>query len=437
MPLLAVATGRRVRRRGDDVRQPGCGVRDPRRYGAWPWHRRRAGSRRAGRWCGGVGCRSDSLPGLPLPRPRDAERAVSRSLSSALEQVGALLRSGERRAPIGRSRPVTRFTSSWHGSLMRASPRRPTSGLAPRRWHLRRSIDAEDRRIAQLDLLPNSMLSLVRAVTGAIDDGESLPAALTDRIARFARALRELAEMPQPWPEPIVRDAARAARDRSTTRRHNVSTAAQPSHPSCVPADATFLPSPNASAEPRFARMEPRSDPTGAHRSGAPRLPVPDPWCWAVDERPRSARDRLLGRYPHACATRASDDVSHALWRTGHAHVAVVGTPCAKSSGSCSAEDCALGAAVHNRQEECLTPTLSVESALTCTPTNRRSQLFDQGTGELTTRPLVGRPHELLPVLRDIERLAWMVYEAGERLWARTRRASGRDRDGGVRSGLR
>ena len=39
--------------------------------------------------------------------------------------------------------------------------------------------------------------------------------------------------------------------------------------------------------------------------------------------------------------------------------------------------------------------------------------IVDQGTGELTTRPLVGRPHELLPVLRDIERLAWMVYEAG------------------------
>ena len=57
------------------------------------------------------------------------------------------------------------------------------------------------------------MLSLVRAVTGAIDDGESLQAALTDQIARFAQALRELAEMPQPWPEPIVRDAARTARD--------------------------------------------------------------------------------------------------------------------------------------------------------------------------------------------------------------------------------
>ena len=153
------------------------------------------------------------FPADPLPRLRDAERAVLRSLSSALEQVGALVRSGEQ--------PGSDWTLATgyeiHEQLARLADARITAKanvrIAPRRWHLRRSIDAEDRRIAQLDLLANSMLSLVRAVTGAIDDGESLPAALTDRIARFAQALRELAEMPQPWPEPIVRDAARTARD--------------------------------------------------------------------------------------------------------------------------------------------------------------------------------------------------------------------------------
>jgi transposase len=39
--------------------------------------------------------------------------------------------------------------------------------------------------------------------------------------------------------------------------------------------------------------------------------------------------------------------------------------------------------------------------------------VFDQATGEVVTRRVVGRPHELLPVLREIPRPARMVYEAG------------------------
>src|SRR3979490_3192850 len=39
--------------------------------------------------------------------------------------------------------------------------------------------------------------------------------------------------------------------------------------------------------------------------------------------------------------------------------------------------------------------------------------IFDQGTGELTTRRVVGRPHELLPWLRGIARPARVGYEGG------------------------
>ena len=39
--------------------------------------------------------------------------------------------------------------------------------------------------------------------------------------------------------------------------------------------------------------------------------------------------------------------------------------------------------------------------------------IFDQGTGELSTRRVVGRPHELMPWLRGVARPARMVYEAG------------------------
>ena len=49
--------------------------------------------------------------------------------------------------------------------------------------------------------------------------------------------------------------------------------------------------------------------------------------------------------------------------------------------------------------------------------------VLDQSTGEVQTRRLGGRPHELLEVLRGIERPARMVYEAGPTGYGLVRRA--------------
>jgi transposase len=49
--------------------------------------------------------------------------------------------------------------------------------------------------------------------------------------------------------------------------------------------------------------------------------------------------------------------------------------------------------------------------------------IFDQATGELTTRRVVGRPHELLAWLRGVARPARMVYEAGPTGYGLARRA--------------
>ena len=49
--------------------------------------------------------------------------------------------------------------------------------------------------------------------------------------------------------------------------------------------------------------------------------------------------------------------------------------------------------------------------------------VFDQGTGELSTRRVVGRPHELLPWLAGVARPARMVYEAGPTGYGLARRA--------------
>jgi transposase len=49
--------------------------------------------------------------------------------------------------------------------------------------------------------------------------------------------------------------------------------------------------------------------------------------------------------------------------------------------------------------------------------------IFDQATGELITRRVVGRPHELLPWLRGVALPARMVYEAGPTGYGLARRA--------------
>jgi transposase len=49
--------------------------------------------------------------------------------------------------------------------------------------------------------------------------------------------------------------------------------------------------------------------------------------------------------------------------------------------------------------------------------------IFDQASGEVMTKRVMGRPHELLPWLRAVERPARMVYEAGPTGYGLARRA--------------
>jgi transposase len=49
--------------------------------------------------------------------------------------------------------------------------------------------------------------------------------------------------------------------------------------------------------------------------------------------------------------------------------------------------------------------------------------IFDQGTGEVITKRVVGRPHELMGLLREVPRPARMVHEAGPTGYGLARRA--------------
>jgi transposase len=52
-----------------------------------------------------------------------------------------------------------------------------------------------------------------------------------------------------------------------------------------------------------------------------------------------------------------------------------------------------------------------------------RFAIFEQATGEVSTKRVVGRPHELLGWLRAVKRPARMVYEAGPTGYGLARRA--------------
>jgi uncharacterized membrane protein YgaE (UPF0421/DUF939 family) len=153
------------------------------------------------------------FPADPLPRLKQAERAVLRSLASAAEQVADLLRTGRGAQPgwaLAIGHEIHEQLSMLAQARMTA---RANARIAPRRWRLRPIIEAEDQRIARLNLLADATLSLVRAVTVAVVDGEPVAVPLQARIASFAKVLEASADTPQPWPESVLREAVDTARD--------------------------------------------------------------------------------------------------------------------------------------------------------------------------------------------------------------------------------
>lgn len=148
------------------------------------------------------------FPGAPLLRLWTAERGVLDSLAAALEHVSKLLQrneSPERDWTLAAGYAIHASL----GQLAEARGRaRATVRVAPRRWHLRPLVDAEDRRIARFDLLANAVLSLVRGTVGALEDREPVPAWLKHQIATVAGGLRELAQTRQPWPPQVIADVA-------------------------------------------------------------------------------------------------------------------------------------------------------------------------------------------------------------------------------------
>jgi uncharacterized membrane protein YgaE (UPF0421/DUF939 family) len=152
------------------------------------------------------------FPAEPMSMLRDAERSVIRMLADTLESVGEML---AREEPLDEGWTLRRGYEL-HQVLAELARARATARtnvrVAPRRWRLRAAVDAEVARTAQLDLLANAVLSLVRAATPARAVGEALPDELRAEIASLAAGLRRLADARAPWGRELLSDVAATAR---------------------------------------------------------------------------------------------------------------------------------------------------------------------------------------------------------------------------------
>jgi uncharacterized membrane protein YgaE (UPF0421/DUF939 family) len=155
------------------------------------------------------------FPAEPMSMLHDAERSVIRMLAGTLESVAEMLARDEL--------PEEGWTLTrgyeLHQGLAGLARARATARLnvrvAPRRWRLRAAVDAEVARTAQLDLLANAVLSLVRSATLMPAAREPLPSELQEQIAILAAGLRRLADAGQPWRRELVSDVTATARDAS------------------------------------------------------------------------------------------------------------------------------------------------------------------------------------------------------------------------------
>ena len=152
------------------------------------------------------------FPAQPLVLLRGAERRVLEALARGLGDVAGRLQAGRLPEPEW----TLAAGHEIHQSLSALARARQTARLnvrvAPRRFTQRRAVDAENRRTAQLDLLANAVISLIRSVTPRAG-ADALPSPeLVREITVMSGALRWLAQSDRPWPETVMRETEAVAR---------------------------------------------------------------------------------------------------------------------------------------------------------------------------------------------------------------------------------
>ena len=134
------------------------------------------------------------FPAAPLRLLHRATRNSSLTLCAALNQLDEHIARREPAEPgqlLAASRRI-------HGTLAQLAQARSTARtivrVAPLRWHCRAHVDAATEQAAQLDLLGNSVLGLLRACQAAILAGQDVPADLRIAISQLRVSIGALAE---------------------------------------------------------------------------------------------------------------------------------------------------------------------------------------------------------------------------------------------------
>jgi hypothetical protein len=134
------------------------------------------------------------FPADPLRLTDEASRYVGATLSDALGEIEDQIAG---RTPAECSWPM-HTGQNVHLALAQLATARSTARIivrvAPRHWHRRAEIELVIDRSTQLDLLGNSILSLLRAVHAALADGATLDPEVSATVHTMRVAARAIAE---------------------------------------------------------------------------------------------------------------------------------------------------------------------------------------------------------------------------------------------------
>jgi len=152
------------------------------------------------------------FPAEPLSMLRDAEQRVLDALATRLAQVTRLLREGRAPDDGWTLEAGLEIHHRLNGLARARTTARTNVRIAPRRWRLRPAVEAEDRRTAQVDLLANAVISLMRAVAVRVGSDGAPPQEIEQALELLGGVLRSLAEAQRPWPAGVVMQTEAAAR---------------------------------------------------------------------------------------------------------------------------------------------------------------------------------------------------------------------------------
>ena len=120
-----------------------------------------------------------------ITRLLNERRLTTTDITTYLHQLHDDITAIEQRLATLRAAAPLRATRSTARNIVR---------IAPLRWRRRDAVDAANEQAAQLDLLGNSVLGLLRACQAALHAGEDVPADLRTAVGQLRAAVGALAE---------------------------------------------------------------------------------------------------------------------------------------------------------------------------------------------------------------------------------------------------